>query len=57
MVISGFWGFATVFIIAVVILATRFSIKYEKTYSDKDGNLIKTTSYGFGWGFNKANKD
>lgn len=57
MTISGFWGFATIFIIAIVVLAIRFSTKCEKTYSDKSGNSIKTTSYEFRWGFNKENKD
>lgn len=57
MVISGFWGFAIVFIVAIVVLVINFSTKCEKTYSDKDGSLIKTTFYEFRWGFNKANKD
>ena len=57
MIISGFWGFATVFVVALVVLAINFSTKCEKTYLDKNGKSVKTTSYEFGWGFNKTNKD
>ena len=57
MIISGFWGFAIVSVIAILILAISFSTKSEKTYTDKDGTLIKKTSYEFGWGFNKEDKD
>ena len=57
MVISGFWGFATIFVLAVVILAIKFSTKCEEeTYSD-NGTIIKRTFYEFGWRFNKENKD
>lgn len=57
MIISGFWGFATVFLVVIVVLAINFSTKSERTYVDKDGTTIKKTSYEFGWGINKENKD
>lgn len=55
MIISGFWGFATVFVVAVVILAITFSTKSEQTYVDKDGKTVKKISYEFEWGTNKEN--
>lgn len=55
--ISGFWGFVTVFLVAIVILAINFSTKSERTYVDKNGTKVKKTSYEFGWGINKENKD
>ena len=57
MVISGFWGFAIVLIVAILILAISFQTKVEKTYVDKDGKTIKEISYEFRWGFNKTDKN
>jgi hypothetical protein len=55
MVISGFWGFATVLVLSIVILAIYFSSKVEKTIDENGNVIVKETSYELRWGFNKTN--
>jgi hypothetical protein len=55
MMISGFWAFAIVFIIAITFLINKFLFKkIENSYSDQ-GPITKITSYEFRWRNNKAN--